>query len=336
MKKTQTTNIYSVILLRAAAVLLAFTVLMLAFVLLSALLNNDGPGLTVIPVIMAVVLLCICFAVVMRSIRALKGIEKTIVDIKADLTLNGYLPDDIQYGPDKLLQEYKAFLEKEYSAKILTQQAELNSLQSQINPHFLYNTLEAIRGKALLDDSADTAEMAEALAILFRYSISRKGEMATLEEELQHLQKYIAIQQYRFKNKFILQTDIRGADTVLLNTLPRMTIQPIVENAVYHGLEMKIGQGRIKITVEETDQRVLITVSDDGVGIADDKLTQLNSLLSKDNISERISGEFGIAIINVNRRLKLCFGKEYGVKIYSVQGVGTDVELSIPNSKSIK
>lgn len=225
-------------------------------------------------------------------------------------------------------------IKQEYSALILEKQSELSSLQSQINPHFLYNTLEAIRGKAILEDVPDIANMAEALASLFRYSISRRGDMATLEDELRNLRNYMVVQQYRFNNKFCLRILADEDDALLLAELPRMTLQPVVENAVYHGLETKIGRGTITIRVEETENRILITISDDGVGIAEDKLMRLNALLmlhanapapAKDSASG-----IGIALANVNRRLKLCFGETYGLKVYSTPDVGTDVEVSIP------
>ena len=220
---------------------------------------------------------------------------------------------------------------KEYSALILEKQAELSSLQSQINPHFLYNTLEAICGKAILEDVPDVASMAEALAGMFRYSISPRGEMASLEDELRNIQNYMLIQQYRFNNRFVLQLHKECSEKCMLRTLPRMTLQPIVENAIYHGLETKMGEGCITIDVEETDRRLLITVHDNGVGMDEKQLARLNRRLrGEDAAGEMETQHGGIALVNVNRRLQLCFGSQYCLHIYSTPGVGTDVEIALP------
>ena len=175
------------------------------------------------------------------------------------------------------------------------------------------------------------ASMAEALAGMFRYSISPRGEMASLEDELRNIQNYMLIQQYRFNNRFVLQLHKECSEKCMLRTLPRVTLQPIVENAIYHGLETKMGEGCITIDVEETDRRLLITVHDNGVGMDEKQLARLNRRLrGEDAAGEMETQHGGIALVNVNRRLQLCFGSQYCLHIYSTPGVGTDVEIALP------
>lgn len=230
-------------------------------------------------------------------------------------------------------KDEKKDLDRGYAAELLAKQAELEALQSQINPHFLYNTLESIRGRALVEGCEDVAEMAEALAALFRYSISQKGDLVTLEEELHNLGNYFLIQQYRFHNKFEVRYAIEDPE-LLSALLPRMSLQPLVENAIYHGLETKIGKGIVMIKVTEYREKIEIAIEDNGSGIDDERLKQLNLWLSQGLMPKEAEGaRIGIALLNVNKRIALYFGEIYGLRIYSTLGYGTDVRLTIPKNK---
>lgn len=138
----------------------------------------------------------------------------------------------------RLIQYVKQSVENEYTSQMLASQAEIHALQSQINPHFLYNTLDTIRSMAIIRDSEDIAQMAESLSMLFRYSISRPGEMATLKDELDNVKNYLVIQGYRFPGKFKYQQRIEDEE-LLQYKLPVLTIQPVIENAIHHGLETR-------------------------------------------------------------------------------------------------
>lgn len=219
----------------------------------------------------------------------------------------------------------------EDAASLLRQQAELDALQSQINPHFLYNTLDSIRGQALAEGAEDIANMTEALSTFFRYSISNRSNVVTLEEELENIRSYFMIQQFRFNNRFRLEMPEFPKDLLEACRLPKLTLQPILENTILHGMEGKIGQGVITLRVEQTGNRTLITVSDDGAGMREETLLRLQAKLRDEEPVplERKQGS-GIALPNVNRRIKLLFGPEYGVRIMSTLGLGTDVEISLP------
>jgi len=221
----------------------------------------------------------------------------------------------------------------DYVEQITRKQSELDALQSQINPHFLYNTLDSIRGIALSEGIAEIAHMTEALSAFFRYSVSKKSNIVTLEEELRNVDYYFAIQQYRFNNRFVLKKVLADDHDVLDCALPKLTLQPIVENALYHGLETKIGGGTITIRVTMTERRLIINVVDDGIGIDAATLDALNKHLDSGQPAQPqadSSRSSGIALINVNQRIKLLYGSAYGITLYSTLELGTDVELVLP------
>ena len=236
----------------------------------------------------------------------------------------------------ELTDRYATQRTRKNSAEIFDKQTELTALQSQINPHFLYNTLESIRGQALLDDNLEIARMVEALAAFFRYSISRKGNLVTLRDELANIDNYMMIQRYRFNNRFSMEIIIDEEDEAAYDFLiPRLIIQPVVENAIFHGLEEKLEEGKVTIEVIVTEQNLIITISDNGTGIESKKLAILNARIHDRNIQledGRNSNQrnTGIALPNIHKRIQLLFGEEYGVNIYSTVGQGTDVEITIP------
>ena len=215
------------------------------------------------------------------------------------------------------------------SIKLQQKEAELNSLQNQINPHFLYNTLESIRGAALYHGIQEIASMAKSLSLLFRYSISDRV-LVSVREELQHLENYISIQNFRFENKFQLQYNIppEFMDYKIL----KLTLQPLIENSIKHGLEMKLGKGTIKIDILQLNSNIRIVISDDGLGMTPKKLEELNRSLASIKSWDPGTGSqtgTGIGVMNVNARIKLYFGDQYGLK-FRESAVGTTVEITLP------
>lgn len=214
-------------------------------------------------------------------------------------------------------------------------QAQYLALQNQINPHFLYNTLESIRGEALIAGLDSVADMTEALAKFFRYTITKVENLVTVEEELQNCETYFRIQQYRFGDRLRLhiECDEEDREEIMNCKIPKLTLQPILENSVIHGTELKLGTGNLKIAFERTQSRLIIRISDDGVGMDGETLAKLNSKLRCSRNDVGYAGEEekgGIALVNVNNRIHLIFGEEYGMHIYSVPQKGTDVEITIP------
>lgn len=225
---------------------------------------------------------------------------------------------------------------RENRAEMFDKQAELAALQSQINPHFLYNTLESIRGQALIDDNTEIAKMVEALAAFFRYSISRKGDLVTLRDELANIQNYMVILRYRFNNRFSLNIYIDEEDKKAYDYfIPKLILQPVVENAIFHGLEECLEGGKVDIEVIVTDNSLILTVSDNGKGMDSKTLSELNERIRlanqhMDDKKESKQRNTGIALPNINKRIQLLFGEEYGINVYSTLNQGTDIEITIP------
>ncbi|MCX7746082.1 MAG: sensor histidine kinase [Clostridia bacterium] len=220
-------------------------------------------------------------------------------------------------------------ISKVYFTKLKQKEAELSSLQSKINPHFLYNTLESIRGAALYHKIPEIAQMSKCLSLFFRYSIS-ENVLVTLREEIDNLENYITIQNFRHDDKFEVIYNI--PEKVYDYKILKLTLQPIVENCIKHGLEMKLGKGKIKIGVMNLGGVVIIEVSDDGDGIPPDRVKELNDALSKGlTLKKEQNGStgMGIGIQNVNSRIKLYFGEQYGLKFRESQ-IGATVEIVFP------
>ena len=233
------------------------------------------------------------------------------------------------------MQRLDQILHSSQLMDISKRQAQYLALQNQINPHFLYNTLESIRSEALIAGLDSVADMTEALASFFRYTISKVENLVSVEEELQNCETYFRIQQYRFGDRLQLHIDYDRTEweEIIHCRIPKLTLQPILENSIIHGTELKIGTGNLKIQFERTQKRLIIRISDDGVGMDEETLTRLNQKLGRSGNQlteneEETKG--GIALINVNNRIHLIFGEEYGMHVYSIPGKGTDVEISIP------
>lgn len=277
----------------------------------------------------------------LELIKPLDMFEKYIRDcldreLEEEKIRNSPLNIPFLYQIIQLMEKYAALKTKKNTAQIFDKQTELTALQSQINPHFLYNTLECIRGQAMLDDNIEIAKMVEALSSFFRYSISKKGNLVTLRDELSNIENYMLIQRYRFNNRFSMEIIIDEEDEAAYDFLvPRLIIQPVIENAIFHGLEERMEDGIVSIEVIVTDLDMIITISDNGKGIDCEELEELNNRINANdmelddkNKSNQINT--GIALPNINRRIRLLFGKEYGVNVYSTLGKGTDVEIIIP------
>jgi len=222
-----------------------------------------------------------------------------------------------------LMAGEKAGLEKERLVKEL----ELQALQSQINPHFLFNTLNVISKLALLEGAGKTSDLIVSVSQLLRYNLRRLDRPATLREEIRHVQQYIAIQQARFRDKVTFVSDID--ESVLDVALPSLTIQPIVENAFAHGVEGKESGAAIKLRVRPVGSEVWITVTDNGIGMRPELV---RALLRMEPVSESEPGRetTGIGVRNVFKRLQLFAGPGDWVDIESEVGVGTSITLKLP------
>ncbi|WP_242948753.1 sensor histidine kinase [Caloramator quimbayensis] len=267
-----------------------------------------------------------------------KETKKVLTLFSMGYTLQGIYELKYPLSPEfeGTINKFKSFVNVSEMINASKRQAQYLALQNQINPHFLYNSLEGIRGEAISAGLNNLAEMTEALATFFRYIISNMEHLVTLEDELESIENYFIIQRYRFGERLNLniEYDYEEKEEILKYRLPKLTLEPIVENSIFHGIERKMGDGNISIRIETTPKRLIITVSDDGMGINESRLMELNEKLKIQSFEyikpDDDEKKIGIALINVNNRIKLLFGEEYGINIYSKENVGTDVEITLP------
>lgn len=197
---------------------------------------------------------------------------------------------------------------------------ELKALQAQINPHFLYNTLDSIAWMCEQGRNADAVKMVHALARLFRISISRGHELIPIAKELEHAESYLQIQMYRYKNQFTYTFDVDP--DCLGYYCNKITLQPIIENSINHGLDLMVDEGRIDVRVRFDGDDIVFSVQDNGVGMSPEQLEAI--------MQHGPTDRTGIGIKNVNDRLKIYFGRSYGLSITSEPDVGTCVEIRMP------
>ncbi|MCF0229131.1 MAG: sensor histidine kinase [Parasporobacterium sp.] len=215
--------------------------------------------------------------------------------------------------------------------------AEITSLQSQINPHFLYNTLEVIRSEAIINQDYAAAEMSEALANYFRYNISRKSDTVTVGDELDNVGNYISIQKGRFGERVSYEIRYDSDEAEIRKAMiPKLTLQPLVENAIFHGLEKKAGNGKVTVHAVCTGVRIILRVTDDGPGMNEQTLKEVERKINGVTMADdrpNTDKHGGIALANINKRIKMVFGEEFGLYITSTPGIGTEAEVIMPYRK---
>jgi two-component system sensor histidine kinase YesM len=229
--------------------------------------------------------------------------------------------------------ELQKLIETKYIYQIKLQQVELAMLYSQINPHFLYNTLDSIKAMSDYHEVSEVGQMAQSLADMFRYNTKSSDEIVTLQEELVQIDAYMNIQRIRFEGKIDYQVDIE--EELYSFPLLKMTLQPLVENAVFHGIERKRGKGTIRLSAWKEDERVYIRVSDDGVGISEKRLDEIKASLKQPLYQEefKLSGaDGGIGVHNVFARYTIRYGGQFEFSIESKKGVGTHVMLILDSN----
>lgn len=234
----------------------------------------------------------------------------------------GNLSDSLNTMIDKINELLAQVTEEQ----IRLRKAELELLQAQINPHFLYNTLDTIIWLAEGEDHKKVVSMVGSLSEFFRTSLNQGREVISLKEELMHVRSYLEIQQVRYQD--ILDYSIEVPEELNIYTIPKITIQPLVENALYHGIKYKRSLGKITITGEKKDDKVYLYVKDNGIGMTKERLDEVNHA-----IANKQPGENQIyGLYNVNERIALKFGSEYGISFESQYEQGTTVTIVLPCS----
>ena len=218
-----------------------------------------------------------------------------------------------------MISEIRNLIGLVYKEQHDKREAELHVLQEQIKPHFLYNTLETIRYMARKRGAADVEDMVVALTRLFRIGLSRGAETIALSDEIEHAGSYLFIQSTRYAGKFDYAIDVQ--DGILGRRVLRLIIQPLVENAIYHGIKEKRDRGFIRIAAKESGDTLVLSVEDDGAGMNEERQAALRARLSGERPSPGPTEGFGV--YNVNERLRLSFGPAFGIRFQSAEGRGT-------------
>ena len=232
--------------------------------------------------------------------------------------------DDIEELNDEILESKRRYLEMEYAKK----QTEMIAYRSQINPHFLYNTFNCIRGMALYHGEKEIADLTMALSSFFRYSVQGE-ETVTVREALENLQRYAQIIRYRFNGKH--KVEVNASREVFLIKIPKMLMQPLVENAVLHGLETKVGEGTVRVDVWQEERRLVVRVKDNGCGIPEEKQKELRWAMECFDREETIPDNgHGIGFLNVYRRMRLFYGQDAVFTLESREGEGTEIRMVLP------
>lgn len=260
---------------------------------------------------------------------------------------SGYLEAKVQIdGTDEIadlgqsfnimLEQIKELLDRSIEEQKQIKLAELRTLQAQINPHFLYNTLDSIVWMAEARKNDQVIRLVQALSHFFRISLSKGRDVISIEEEIEHIRNYLVIQQMRYRD--ILDYDIQVDPDILNRQVLKMTLQPLVENALYHGIKNKRGKGRIEIRGWRDNPRVIcLQVTDNGIGMTPERLEEIRRSLSRGiEIQSARPEEIrhqGFGLRNVHQRIRLYYGEPFGLRVESSYMAGTSVILKIPDSE---
>ena len=259
--------------------------------------------------------------------RPLRGLADAMESFESDADHFSYRPvggtrevQELSNSFEHMVLRIQQLMSTVREEEINLRKTELKALQAQINPHFLYNTLDSIAWMCEQGRNADAVKMVHALARLFRISISRGHELIPIAKELEHAESYLQIQMYRYKNQFTYAFD---ADPDCLGFYcNKITLQPIIENSINHGLDLMVEEGRIDVQVRMDGDDIVFSVRDNGVGMSEE---QIEAIMHSEQTDRT-----GIGIRNVNDRLRIYFGKNYGLHITSEPDVGTCVEIRMP------
>jgi len=264
-----------------------------------------------------------------RPVIKLRSLMKEAEEGNLGVRFEGRQEDEIGYlgkSFNTMIEEVQKLLAMVYREQQSKREAELKILQEQIKPHFLYNTLDTIQWMAQEHGAADIVKVVGALTSLFRIGLSRGKEMIRVSDEMEHVRSYLIIQKTRYEDKF--DFSVCMDDSVLSLLVLKLTLQPLVENAIYHGIKERRGHGSIKVEAGRRDGMLVLRVADDGVGMSAETLASVRALLA--SLPAEKGQKLGYGISNVNERIQLSFGKKYGLSFDSSPDLGTTVEILHP------
>lgn len=292
-------------------------------------------------VILSLILLAIIVLDIFISLMLNRLISNPIIKLKGgleeitrgnfDYRFNMKTHDEIGLFAESfnhMSERIKALLDKVELEESQKRTFEMALIQQQIKPHFLYNTLDIILKLSQMGQARKAQKVTKRLADYYKNSLSSGSDIVSVEKEITITEDYLSLQKIRYSD--ILDFEISLSDHIKGKRIPKLTLQPLVENAIYHGLKYKASKGCITITDELTEDAYYLIVQDNGIGIKLDKFKQLHDYLKKDEFDygNQINESFGLR--NVNHRLKLFFGFDYGLSLYSEDQIGTEVRIKLP------
>jgi two-component system sensor histidine kinase YesM len=293
--------------------------------MLTAITEYEQAMLFIMVLLLAI---AICIAVMMarmitKPIRELSKLMK--ITESGDLSVRADIKSSDEIGMlgssfNSMTEKINDLVDLVYEEQHQKRQAELLALQAQINPHFLYNTFDTIQWMAKKYNATEVVDMIKALTTFFRIGISRGKDFISVDQEITHVRNYLIIQSTRYED--LLSYEIDEQPGLQAYSVPKLILQPIVENAIYHGIKLKPEGGKITVLAAMEGTDIVFRVTDTGAGIRTDKLEEINT-----NLREGKQGEEGYGIYNVNERIKLYYGTMYGVSAESVYGEGTTVTI---------
>lgn len=286
-------------------------------------------------VIVDIILLIISIGIVISKLRkfsdrtdkiliAMENVKSGKLDVEIPISSKDE-NDEIKYISENfndMCKELNENIEKSYRAELNQKKAEMVALQNQINPHFLYNTLEGIRMKAICNGDREVSKMLYTLAFLFRKQVKDKS-VILLKDELEYCTKYIEIFKFRYEDSFDFEIDCD--EEVLNNEVVKFTLQPIIENYFVHGIRLDREDNLLKIDIKRYGENILISVIDNGNGISDEKLEELNN-----SLRNRTYRGKSIGLTNANERIVIAYGEEYGIGFEKNKGQGVMVVVKLP------
>lgn len=290
-------------------------------------------------ILMGLVAFCLLFATILLMRRiiaknykplqivvsAMQHVQRGEVDYRVDTKDAGEDFQALENGYNEMMDTINELFVRIREEQHQAEQIKFNALQSQIQPHFLYNTLECIHWQARADGDTRTSELVQELANYYRICLSKGKEIIPLSQELEHIRLYLTIQKKRYGNIITYSVDV--PDHLLGIQIPKLTLQPLVENSIYHGIRVKEGlQGEIRVSAYETEDGYYIEESDNGLGMTDADIDAMNASISD------YSRDFGYGVRNVNRRIELYFGSGYGLKYSRNASGGITTTIHLPKT----
>lgn len=291
--------------------------------------KNSMTNFSVLILVLGIVFVILIFIFISAKItkpikqldESMKMVEEGDLDVTVDIKGDKEVVH-LSRSFNIMISKIKQLMQQIVIEQESKRKSELDALQAQINPHFLYNTLDSIVWMAENGNSQDVITMVTSLARLFRISISRGKNIITVKEELEHARNYLIIQKVRYKSKFNFH--IEAEDEILQYKTLKLLLQPIIENALYHGIEYMVEEGSINITAKKVQEKLLFEVRDNGLGMKSEVLENILSYIAN------TKGGSGVGVKNVHERIQLSFGSEYGLKIESEIEEGTVVKIWLP------